>query len=267
MQRIMRITVLALACTVAMAVTARAAEAKHYRFVGEHPIPGGGFCHILAPHVHIYAPAKVDVLYRQHDGWNYFVGDPVAFGYEGPKYAYQGAHPINVDVAIGEVDVDGDEIEYCYIKGPHYHIVAPPAEAQFALRGDVYWYVGAYPPEFEAERPRYARINAVYEPMVYTRPVVLVGPPPGWHDVFVEVDTPGVIVAGPHGHAVVEGGVGVAAGVEVQVPVPTVQFGVSVGAAPVVVHDHSTVREVRVINHHDNGLHRGQFKHKGRGHW
>src|SRR4051812_43959776 len=67
---------------------ARAAEARAHRFVGEHPGPGGVFCHIHAPHVHVYGPSKPEVLYRQHDGWSYFVGDPVAHGYAGPKYAY-----------------------------------------------------------------------------------------------------------------------------------------------------------------------------------
>ncbi len=275
MQRILRTTVLAVACTLVLAVTAaRAAEAKHYRYVGEHPVAGGGFCHILAPHVHIYAPVKVDVLYRQHDGWNYFVGDPVAFGYDGPKYAYEGAHPIHVDVALGETDVDGDEVEYCYIKGPHYHILAPPPETHFALRGDIYWYVGDFPPEFEAERPKLARINLVYEPLVYTRPVVLVGPPPEWHDVLIiEAHAPAVVVEAPEAHAVVEGGVGVRAGVEVHVPMPTLQFGVSVGAAPVIVEERR-VHEVHVIHehehehddeHHDNGKHKGHWK--GKGHW
>jgi hypothetical protein len=275
MERILRTTFLVLACTLALAAGARAAEAKQYRYVGEHPMAGGVFCHIRAPHVHISAPVKADLQYRQHDGWNYFVGDPVAYGYDGPKYAYEGAHPIHVDVAVGEPEPSGDAIVYCYLKGPHYHVVAPPPDTHFALRGDVYWYVGDFPPEFAAERPKLAKINLVYEPIAYERPVVLVAPPPEWHDVLivdarapnvvVEADAPAPVV---EGGVVASGGVGVQAGVAVHIPVPTVQFGVSVGAAPVVVEERH-VHEVHIIEHdhghHDNGRHRGWGK--GKGHW
>jgi hypothetical protein len=276
MERITRTVVLVFAVTLALAAGARAAEAKQYRYVGEHPMAGGVFCHIRAPHVHVIAPAKADVQYRQEDGWSYFVGDPVAYGYDGPKYAYQGAHPIHVEAAVGAPEVEGDAVVYCYLKGPHYHIVAPPPDTHFTMRGDVYWYVGDFPPEFAAERPRLAKINLVYEPIEYQRPIVLVAPPPEWHDVLVvDVHTPDVVVETEAPPPVVEGrvvgGVGVSAGVEVHVPVPVVQFGVSVGAAPIIVeeHRHREVREVHIIEHdhghHDNGRHRGWGK--GKGHW
>ena len=65
------------------------------RFSGIHPIPkteGGGICYIEGPHVHIYAANKLE--YRTHGDDHVFVGDPVAYGYDGPKYAYKGPHPI-----------------------------------------------------------------------------------------------------------------------------------------------------------------------------
>ena len=57
---------------------------RQVRFVGTHPIPkseGGGICYIEGPHVHIFDADKVQ--YRDHRGSNYFVGDPVAYGYDG----------------------------------------------------------------------------------------------------------------------------------------------------------------------------------------
>ena len=48
---------------------------------------------------------------------NYFVGDPVAYKYDGPKHSYKGPHPIHVEAVVG-----GDpDVEYCYIEGPHFH--------------------------------------------------------------------------------------------------------------------------------------------------
>jgi hypothetical protein len=165
-----------------------AAEAKSVQFLSQHPVPhkfGGGFCYIEVPHVHNYAPEDPR-MYRETNGQFYFVGDPVPFDYDGPRYSYYGAHPV--------VDAEaqfGHPI-YCYIKGPHYHGYQPPPQAQFQLSGGAYWYVGKFPPAYYDERPRYAVINEAYAPMPYARPVVdvQVAPPmvraeislggPGW---------------------------------------------------------------------------------------
>src|SRR5512146_2510369 len=67
------------------------------RYVGPHPIPkeyGGGFCHIQVPHVHVYGPVDAKLQYREDPNGYYFVGDPVAYGWDGPKYAYYGHHPV-----------------------------------------------------------------------------------------------------------------------------------------------------------------------------
>src|ERR1044071_907743 len=105
---------------------AQADHRKQVRYVGIHPIPkeyGGGTCYIEYPHVHVYMVPDAKVHYRDHGGALYFVGDPVAYGYDGPRYAYNGPHPIRVDAVVGDDDPD---TEYCYITGPHYHAYAPP---------------------------------------------------------------------------------------------------------------------------------------------
>jgi hypothetical protein len=278
MKRLLHMLLLVAGVTVAFAaVGARAAEAKQFKFVGEHPIPGGGFCHIHAPHVHVYGPANQGVLYRDHRGWSHFVGDPVAYGYDGPKVSYAGPHPVVVRQALD--DEDGDQVVYCYLKGPHYHIEAPPEGGHFAMRGNVYWYTGDFPPEFEAERPQYVRINAVYAPIVYARPVVAVdvGPPPGWHDVLVEVPTPGVVVeAHPGVGAVVEGpgvgvqaGVGIQAGVEVNVPIPSLH--VDIGGPPpppraVIIESAPPPPSVIIIDGHEKHGHGHAYGHYKKGH-
>jgi hypothetical protein len=231
---------------------------RQVRYAGIHPIPkneGGGICYIEGPHVHIYAPNKLE--YRTRGPDNVFVGDPVAYGWDGPKYAYKGPHPIQVDAVVG-----GDpEVEYCYINGPHYHYFAPPEGPDFKMVGDAYFYVGSPPQAFVDARPTYVGINTMYQPIVYTRPVVEVAPPEGWIGVRAEfVGPPAVVVHERAGvvapGVVVEGGVGVA------VPVPSVHvgvgIGVNIGGPAVIVHDRPSAV---IIEKHDNGRHEGWHKH------
>jgi len=236
---------------------ARTASADQVRYVGIHPVPAGGFCYIEGPHVHVYAPAKTKdktrVLYRVHDGSYYFVGDPVAFGYQGPRHTYYGHHPVAVDVVVGDPRPQ-HEVEFCYLDGPHYHYYTPPSDISFVVDGGAYWYAGTYPPAYERDRKAYVAVNTVYEPIAYTRPVVTVAPPAVYLGPVVAVD-----VHGPHGHVVapiaeVHGGVGVgvSAGVEVVVPAPTIEVGIGVPGVVVIEDDH----------HH----HHGKGKWKGRGH-
>src|SRR6266436_6318484 len=84
------------------ALPAVAGSTKQVRYVGIHPLPrseGGGICYIEGPHVHMFDADKVQ--YRDHRGANYFVGDPVAYGYDGTRYAYKGHHPIHVSAVVG----------------------------------------------------------------------------------------------------------------------------------------------------------------------
>lgn len=224
-----------LAWVVVAALAAAPAAAKQYRYIGPHPIPGrkGAWCYIQAPHVHDYPPAHVDVEYRNDDGWNYFVGDPVAYGYRGPKYAYDGPHPIPVDVTVGVGVTDPKQIEWCYIRGPHYHYYPPARAKLYVLKGGAYWYVSDFPHRFEVQMPRYVRINAIYKPLHYTRPVVTVGPPPGYKNVLVvsapspsvEVEAPPVRVEPGPGRPHVGGHLRI----DVGVPVPSVEVHVGGG--------------------------------------
>ena len=244
----MRTTRLLLAATVALALLelsaadARAAG-EQVSYVGMHPIPAGGFCYIEAAHVHIYAPsARTKVMYRMNDNAYEFVGDPVAFQYDGPRYTYQGHHPINVDYAAG-IETPGAEVEYCYLNGPHYHSWYPEPTAAFEVKGGVYWYVGPFAPEYKLHHKRYVAINAVYQPIVYERPVIAVAPPVG----FVGVGVVGGVGVGA-GVGVV-GGVGVSAGVGIEVQAPVIE----VGLPGVIIEDGH--------HHHHHGKFK-RFKHK-----
>ncbi len=243
------------------------ASAHHHRYAGPHPIPESGegdFCHIQAPHVHVYAPQRAEVLYHDYDGWHHFVGDPTPFGYEGPRHAYHGAHPVAMDahVEVHVAEPAPRHRTYCYIKGPHYHTYEPVV-ADFEVRGGVHWYVGDYSPRFRARRDRYARVNAVYEPLEYRRPVVEVEPPSGYVDVLV---TSG----GPPPHARGRARAGASGGIHVDVPRPFFRFEGSIGIG--------TSRDTRPPGHRGKGKgwvppgHRGKGKHWGKGkgkgkHW
>jgi len=227
-RRILLVTALALGA----GVVAQADGNKHQvRYIGIHPIAkeaGGGFCYIEGPHVHIFAADKLQ--YRTYQDANFFVGDPVAYGYDGPKKAYKGHHPIHVHAVVGLPEPD---IEYCYLDGPHFHAFAAPAIPEFKVAGDTYFYVGTPPPVYVEARPMYVGINAIYTPLVYTRPVVVVEPPVGWIGLTVGgpavVVRPGAAIVAPGVR--VRGGVGVGVGVGVHVavpPPPSISVGVGV---------------------------------------
>ncbi len=176
-------------------------KATQVKFVGVHPIAkahGGGLCHIEAPHVHMYAPADVKVQYRVHDDDGYyFVGDPVAYGWEGPRYSYYGHHPVDIDVVLGDRDDDHD-VEYCYLDGGHYHHYQPAPELKFEVRADAYLYVGDVPDSYVSARAELDPIDVVYEPIVYERPVVVIEePPPAWIGVRFAVVAPRAAVVVP----------------------------------------------------------------------
>lgn len=212
----MRTALLVLAFLLTLAGVSDASP-RQVKYVGVHPVPaaeGGGICLIEAPHVHIYAADKLQ--YRQHDGEFVFVGDPVAYGYEGPRYAYQGHHPIDLEVIVGD---DERDIEWCYLDGPHYHLFAPPPQ-DFVLTGGAYFYVGKPPKAYLDARPALVQINAVYRPLVYARPVITVAAPAGWIGARVEIVAPRAKIITP----------------VVRVPQPAIW--VDVGAPEVIIHDH-----------------------------
>jgi hypothetical protein len=243
---------------------AATAEAKQYRYLGAHPLSAEVYCYIEAPHVHVVPPYK-KVLFRERDDSYFFVGDPVAYGYEGDRHVYHGHHPIQTEVVIGRPGH-----EFCYLDGPHYHAWAPPPTARFEVRGGVHWYVGKMPKRYRREVEIYGGINTVHAEVRYTRPVVTIEPPPSY--VELHVGGPHLRVAAvapaPHVRAHV---VAPAPHVRVVAPAPHVRHSVGVGVAvprhsvsvgvvapaPVVRHETRVV----VQGKHDNGRHLGQRKH------
>lgn len=222
--------------------TANADRARQVRYVGVHPVRLSKdtiLCYIEGPHVHVDAVAKVDrVQYRDHDGHNFFVGDPVAYGYDGPTFSYKGHHPIHVHVVVGDEEPD---VEFCYLDGPHYHAFAPPPDADFKVAGGVHFYVGKPPRVYVEARPALIQINAIYRPLVYARPVVSVAAPAGWIGARVDVAAPAVV----------------APSVDIAVPsvsieAPSLSFELAVGAPAVILHGHG----------HAHGHKHKRFKHE-----
>jgi len=236
------------------------AAIRQVRYVGIHPIPaseGGGICYIEGPHVHVFE-ASDKLQYRDHRGANYFVGDPVAYGYDGKRYVYRGHHPIHVDAVVGDGVPDD---EFCYIDGPHYHYFAPPDGPEFKVSGDAYFYVGDPPRAYVDARPQMMRINAEYQPLVYERPVVTVDPPDGWIGARAEFIAPAVVVEPPRAGVRVEAvapapsvraGVGIGIGVGVAAGI-----GIGIGAGaivrdrPVIVHERPVIIHERPVIVHE----------------
>jgi hypothetical protein len=248
----MRSLVLALALT---ALTPALALAKQHRFAGMHPVhkeQGGGYCYIEGPHVHVYAPQHAEIQYRPEGDWNRFVGDPVAYGYDGPRFVFHGAHPVSV----------GPVTHYCYLRGDHFHEYQPEPSPEFQVKAGVHFYVGEFPKPFYEARPRLAKINVVYQPIRYARPTIVVEPPPEYVDVlYVEAAPPpparAVYVAPAPVRAEAHFGVGV----HVDLPPPP-SLEVRIGGPSVVVEERTVIHEVHYKHKHKkhHGKHRGHWK-------
>jgi hypothetical protein len=206
--------------------TAFATSTRQVRYIGIHPIPkvdGGGICYIEGPHIHIYEADNLDLQYRDYHGAHYFIGDPVAYGYYGNRVAYKGHHPIHVDMVVdAAAPPPGADVDvFCFLDGPHFHSFAPPDGPEFKLAGDAYFYVGEPPHAYVEARPAMMKINAIYTPIVYTRPVITVDAPVGWIGARAEF-----VVAAPAVRAIV---VPPSADISIRVPMPSVHIGVGVG--------------------------------------
>jgi len=226
------ISILGIVLAVVIGSSTAYADRKQVRYVGIHPVAkseGGGICYIEGPHVHVFGADKVQ--YRDHAGANYFVGDPVAYGYDGPKFTYKGHHPIHVNVVVGD---DNDDVEYCYLDGPHFHYFAPPEGPEFRIVGDAYFYVAEPPAAYVDARPAMISINAVYRPLVYTRPVVTIEAPIGWIGARVDLGGPAVVVERPGAAVIVPSG-GIRVDAEVRIPMPSVHVDIGIGSGPVFI--------------------------------
>jgi hypothetical protein len=208
-------------CLLGLPALARG-ETAHY--LGPHPVAPTltkGMCYIEGPHVHAYAPHK-RLLYVQNGPYWSFVGDPVEYESEAPKYAYYGHHPVFWVDTPEDLSPEVRATHYCYITGPHHHWYAAPPELPFKVKGGVHWYVGAPPPWYRSRWRRRSPIDDYYGHVVVVRPVVTVTPPEGYVGIYFG---PGA----PHGHGHYRGGVFVG-GPSIEVNVPSV--GIVVGGAP-----------------------------------
>jgi len=180
-------------------------QVYEYAFYGTHPVPydqGGGYCYQQGPHYHQYAPFDQN-LFRQANGYFYFIGDPADFGYTQQLWGYNGNHPIPLGWGGG----------YCYISWPHRHPYAPASAAYYNFVGGYYVYGGPWDPWYWRMRPRYQAYYGGYyrhsyyggiywrtRPAPIYRPRIVVGAP-GYYRPGAVVVAPGrgrVVVGAPH---------------------------------------------------------------------
>lgn len=147
------------------------------KYRGIHPLPphGGQFCYLEIPHLHARAPSDMRVYRTLPDQQNVFVGDDVALGYDGPKHAYFGPHPLT------NAALPTTEKFYCYIRGAHYHATAPAAGSSFVLKDGVSWYIGEFGPEFEREKHNLWINDSGALPTYVPPKATLADAPPGYH--------------------------------------------------------------------------------------
>ena len=135
-----------------------AAQARPYR--GPHPIDLDGHWDLEdAVHVHGELAVGFDP-FGDVDGVLVFLGDPLAYGYEGDVWTFRGAHPL-----------PGGMRGYCGLDGEHRHPFAP--EGSFRREDDgTHVYVGAMRGGVEMVRPGRAmpRHPIVTGPLVASRP-------------------------------------------------------------------------------------------------
>ena len=144
------------------------------RYHGLHPLSPhqGAFCYIDSPHMHRVPPPDMRVYIVLKTGENLFIGDPVALGYDGPKFAYYGPHPLVI------ADAPDLPSTFCYLAGPHYHAAAPPPSPAMIEKAGVTWFMGPVPP---AADPGRIWINEVHPVAGYVAPKAdLSMAPPGY---------------------------------------------------------------------------------------
>ena len=166
---------LALVLLVAAASRSRA-DGAMVRYRGMHPLSPhqGAYCYVDALHLHRVTPPDMRVYVVLKNGENVFVGDPVALGYDGPRFGYFGPHPLT----IGTDGATEAPPIFCYIAGPHFHATPPSPSPAMVQKDGVYWYIGPPPPS----DPARIWVNEVHGIASYTPPKVSVSAaPPGYH--------------------------------------------------------------------------------------
>jgi hypothetical protein len=131
-----------------------------FLYGGVHPVNptvGAGFCTTAAAHDHVYPiDPNISYLYRNWNGYNYFVGNPYHFGYQGQAFAYYGNHPLP------------EYNSYCYLDGTHYHHFLPAASlaGTFVVNNGAYYYNGVFPAAYYSYRPNFyhRQLRYLYAP-------------------------------------------------------------------------------------------------------
>jgi len=140
---------LALALSLLVWSIPAAALADEWIFFDPHPVhpaAGGGFCEEPGAHVHDYAPVDPGA-FALRDGLWFFVGDPVAYGYRGPVYRYEGSHEVPDSMGFAA----------CPLTGVHYHLYPPgPIEVVAPVTAWGYGPAVGAPFWWDARRPRRA---------------------------------------------------------------------------------------------------------------
>lgn len=175
------------------APAAAGAVPQFWKYLGIHPVSPlmGAFCYIDVLHVHPVQPPDMRLYVVVNPQEHLFVGDPVTLGYDGPRHAYFGPHPLVLPVLPATQRI------YCYIAGPHFHADQPPRSADFASKDGVYWYMGKPTPEFERDGQR-TWINETHAISGYRPPGVdISAAPPGYHPLVVSRKPEPLLVPGP----------------------------------------------------------------------
>jgi hypothetical protein len=276
------------------------ADARHVQFLGAHPIAskyGGGFCYIEAPHVHAYAPDHVG-LYQQVGDEFVFTGDPTPFGYEGERHPFYGNHPVvSVNGEPVYCFINGPHIHpFAAPESPEYKLkngvafyVGPfdPVYARMrphrvkVVNAEYRPFVG-FRPTVEVEPPSEWHgevwVDAPAAPSVtvqapgiaFGAPGVVVNAPAPPSVVVNAPAPPHVVVRAPRPPGVYMEAPRVEIGVPAPPSVVVTSPGVYVGGPAVYAGGPGRVRRGGHEDnddqgeHHDNGKHKGWYKH-GRG--
>ena len=135
-------------------------QQMQYGYVGPHPEPydqAQGPCNIQGPHFHPYSPFD-QYLFREANGYFYFIGDLGDFGYTGQLWGYQGNHPIPPESGGG----------FCYIDWQHRHHFPAPPSMPFRYVGGYYSYYGSWDPAYYTYRNQWmGYYNGYYRSSYY----------------------------------------------------------------------------------------------------
>lgn len=150
------------AIVASIGTSAASAQDIMYPYNGVHPKhpSRGGFCYNSGAHSHRLPPdANIAYLYRNYGGYNYFVGDPYAFGYQGQAFPYYNHHPVS---HIGS---------HCYLDGQHYHHFLPTADYSpyYVVNNGTYYYNGTLPPAYYTYRSNYYRLSHTWRYLPHYR--------------------------------------------------------------------------------------------------